>query len=55
VRRNGSAFRFSSEYLKEDVFDELDDVCDKILAEIAKMIEQSERWVIKTPESTSRA
>src|SRR5271165_1392231 len=46
---------FRQSYLKEDVFDELDDACDKILAQIVKMIEQPERWVIKSPESAPRA
>ena len=40
------AFRHS--YLKQEVFDELDDACDKILAQIVKMIDHADRWVIKS-------
>jgi four helix bundle protein len=39
------AFRHS--YLKQEVFDELDDACDKILAQIVKMIDHADRWIIK--------
>jgi len=39
------AFRHG--YLKQEVFDELDDACDKILAQIVKMIDHADRWVIK--------
>ena len=46
---------FRQSYLKKETFDELDDACDKILAQIVKMIEQSERWVIKSRESGPRA
>jgi four helix bundle protein len=34
-------------YLSQDVYEELDDACDKILAQIVKMIEHAEIWVIK--------
>jgi hypothetical protein len=37
------------------LYEELDDACDKILAQIVKMIEHAEIWVIKTPNSSSRA
>ncbi len=39
------AFRHG--YLKQEVFNELDDACDKILAQIVKMIDCADRWVIK--------
>ena len=39
----------------QDVYDELDDACDKILAQIVKMIERSEIWVIKPLNNSSRA
>jgi four helix bundle protein len=42
-------------YLSQDVYEELDDACDKILAQIVKMIEHSEIWVIKPPNNSSRA
>src|ERR1700726_5179843 len=35
-------------YLSQETFEELDDAYDKILAQIVKMIDQSERWVFKT-------
>jgi four helix bundle protein len=47
------AFRHG--YLKQQVFDELDDACDKILAQIVKMIDHADRWVIKPREDASRA
>ncbi len=39
------AFRHS--YLKQEVFDELDNACDRILAQLVKMIDHADRWVIK--------
>jgi four helix bundle protein len=39
------AFRHG--YLNQEVFEEVDDACDKILAQIVKMIDQADRWVIK--------
>jgi four helix bundle protein len=41
-------------YLRQETFDELDDAYDKILAQIVKMIDQSERWILKTRSSSSR-
>jgi four helix bundle protein len=41
-------------YLSQETFDELDDAYDKILAQIIKMIDQSECWVLKTRSSSSR-
>src|ERR1700730_13023224 len=39
------AFRHG--YLNEEVFNEVDDACDKILAHIVKIIDQADRWLIK--------
>jgi hypothetical protein len=35
--------------------EELDDACNKILAQIVKMIDHADRWVIQSQKSTSRA
>src|SRR5271157_560918 len=43
------AFRHG--YLSPEVFNEVDDACDKILAQIVKMIDQADRWVIKPREA----
>jgi four helix bundle protein len=43
---------FRQSYLKQEVFDELDDACDKILAQIVKMIDHADRWVIKPRPDT---
>jgi hypothetical protein len=43
---------FRQSYLKKEVFDELDDACNKILAQIVKMIDHADRWVIKPPEAS---
>jgi four helix bundle protein len=40
------AFRHG--YITEQVFAELDDACDKILAQIVRMIDHADRWVIKS-------
>ena len=40
-------------YLSQETFDELDDAFDKILAQNVKMIDQSERWVLKTRRGSS--
>ena len=40
-------------YLSQATFEELDDAYDKILAQIVKMINQSERWVLKTRRGSS--
>src|SRR5271165_7006276 len=34
-------------YLNQEIFNEVDDECDKILAQIVKMIDHADRWVIK--------
>jgi len=41
------------DYLSQETFEELDDY-DKILAQIVKMIDQSERWVFKTRRGSAR-
>jgi propanediol utilization protein len=40
-------------YLSQETFEELDDAFDKILAQIVKMIDQSERWVLKARRGSS--
>ena len=42
------------DYLSQETFEELDDAYDKILAQIVKMIGQSERWVFKTRKGSLR-
>jgi four helix bundle protein len=41
-------------YLRQEVFDELDDAYDKILSQIVKMIEHADVWVIKSREGAGR-
>ena len=41
-------------YLSRETFEELDDAYDKILGQIVKMIDQSDRWVFKTRRGSSR-
>ena len=41
-------------YLGQEPFEELDDAYDKVLAQIVKMIDQPERWILKTRKSSSR-
>jgi four helix bundle protein len=41
------AFRHG--YLNQEVFDELDNACDKILGQIVKMIDHADRWLVKRP------
>jgi four helix bundle protein len=43
---------FRHHYVSEQVFEELDDACDKILAQIVKMIDQAERWVIQSQKNS---
>jgi four helix bundle protein len=35
-------------YITQEAFAELDDACDKILAQIVLMIDHADRWVIKS-------
>src|SRR5205823_10358307 len=37
-------------YVTKEVFIELDEACDKILAQIVKMIEHADRWAVRPPE-----
>jgi hypothetical protein len=36
-----------------EIFEELDDACDKILSQIVKMIDQADRWAIQSPKNPS--
>jgi four helix bundle protein len=47
------AFRHG--YLKQEVFAEIDDTCDKVLAQIVKMIDHADRWVIRPRGDASGA
>jgi four helix bundle protein len=47
----GIAFRHH--YLSQQVFEKLDDACDKILAQIAKMIDQADLWAIRSRKNPS--
>ena len=38
---------FRHDYIDLETLEELDDACDKIIAQIVKMIDQSDRWLIK--------
>jgi four helix bundle protein len=40
---------FWHRYIDQETFDALDDACDKIISQIVKMIDQADKWVIKTP------
>ena len=46
---------FRHEYIDEYSFEQQDDVCDKIMAQIVKMIDQSDGWIIKPSTRTRRA
>jgi four helix bundle protein len=46
---------FRHDYIDEHSFTQQDDVCDKIMAQIVKMIDQSDRWIIKPSTRTRRA
>jgi four helix bundle protein len=43
---------FRHHYVSQQVFEELDDACDKILAQIVKMIDQADRWVIQSQKNS---
>ena len=45
---------FRHRYIDQKTFEALDDDCDKIIAQIVKMIDQAERWIIK-PAPTKRS
>jgi four helix bundle protein len=45
---------FRHHYLTQQVFQELDDACDKVLGQIVKMIDQADRWAIQSQKNPSR-
>ena len=40
---------FWHQYIDQKTFEALDDACDKIIAQVVKMIDQADKWVIKPP------
>ena len=38
---------FNHKYIDSQTFEALDDACDKIIAQVVKMIDQADRWIIK--------
>jgi len=40
---------FHHHYIDQETFEKLDDECDKVIAQIVKMIDQADRWIIKPP------
>jgi four helix bundle protein len=42
---------FRHRYVTQQVFEELDDACDKILSQLVKMIDHADRWIIQPPKS----
>jgi four helix bundle protein len=46
---------FRHDYIDQQSFEQQDDVCDKIIAQIVKIIDQSDRWIIKPSTRTRRA
>jgi hypothetical protein len=45
---------FRHHYLSQQIFEELDNDWDKILAQIAKMIDQADLWAIQPQKNPSR-
>jgi four helix bundle protein len=41
-------------YIDRETFEALDDACDKIIAQIVKMIDQADRWIIKPAPAKRR-
>ncbi len=41
-------------YIDQATFEHLDDACDKIIAQVVKMIEQADKWVIRAPSKVRR-
>jgi four helix bundle protein len=41
-------------YIDQKTFEALDDACDKIMAQVVKMIDQPENWVIKSSAKIQR-
>jgi len=46
---------FRHHYLSQQVFEELDDACDKILGQIVTMIDQADRWSTQSQKNPSRS
>jgi four helix bundle protein len=46
---------FRHHYLSQQDFEDLDDACDKILAQIARMIDQADLWAIQPQKNLSRS
>jgi four helix bundle protein len=44
---------FRHEYIDGETFEQDDDVCDKIISQIVKMIDRADLWVIKPKLQTS--
>jgi four helix bundle protein len=42
-------------YIDLETFEKLDDECDKVIAQIVKMIDQADRWIIKPPTIKRRS
>ena len=40
-------------YIAESLFEELDDAYDKVLAQIVKMVDQPERWILRNRRGSS--
>jgi four helix bundle protein len=41
-------------YIDQGTFEGLDDACDKIIAQVVKMIDQADKWVIRPPSKAPR-
>jgi four helix bundle protein len=45
---------FWHRYIDQKTFEALDDACDKIIAQLVKMIDQADKWVIKAHSKAPR-
>lgn len=43
-------FAFHHRYVSHDEFPSLDDACEKICAQLVRMIDEPEKWLIRRPE-----
>ena len=41
-------------YIDQTTFEALDDACDKIIAQVVKMIDQADKWVIRPSSKAPR-
>ena len=41
-------------YIDQETFEALDDACDKIIAQVVRMIDQADKWVIRVPSKMTR-